>query len=247
MPRILPLLLICLVAGCSSGPRPLRPVSDSHYVTIQSQNAYTNNQRMDELVQTQKQIVCNLLHVRPPIEKLNIYLFTSDHQMHEYLAKTKPELKDARPAFWKGEHDYFLAVPEKDLPALRRGVTQYILAIYFPDLPPWVGEGLPHFLQSGLPMPVSQQQALIKKVAKRIYPVEIAQLIAVRPGTPLTENQAEISWAFTAYLLQSLPEPMLHYMQWAKPGADSAKIFKQSFHQDVEQTAQQMIKDAKKK
>jgi hypothetical protein len=267
--RIIPILLLCLAAGCArtSAPRELKSIGDTHYVTVFSQNPQTDLDGVTDTVQSQKQTIADFLRLSSPVEKLTVYLFDSDQQLLQYLSLNSTQfgpLFHSRDQlqkylstshytqfgtiFWTADHQNYVAATQGDQGALRRGVTQFVLSLNYRDLPPWIAEGLAHHFETGAPLAADQQRPLLQRVAARIYPAQISELISIRAGSPLTTEQIETSWALTAYLLQTQPaDATLHYVQWAHSGADSPKFFKQSYHQAIEQTAEQMIAEYGKK
>lgn len=199
--------LVGLLSGCLSG-FPSEQVTGRH-VVVQSNLSPQAAARIQQEADLCVVRVCGTLGLTPPATPVKILLFDSAHGRRTHLSQACPRMTGARAACYeeaKGRFGICLSrawTRKETLRLLRHELTHYAVASRYPNVPPWLDEGLARCFELGAPVDRPHAAAL-KELRKRLRSSSAAllpKLVGTPAGRSLPGRQYAEAWGLAWYAL----------------------------------------------
>ena len=190
--------------------------------------------------------ICAFLGLTPPARRAEVLLFHSRWALQRHLAEACPEMTGAGAACFEQDPGLFvIALAERwreteTLRYLRHELTHYVVASYFDDVPPWLGEGLAQFFELGPAYGRMHPDCLksLKRQLRRDRGEILTPLVLIPVGAPLTRKQYAQAWGLTYYLLKSDPDGVSRvrtYLEEVRADRDAVEQFRETFGRSPEE------------
>lgn len=204
------LFLVSLSLGCQSfrSSAKLSPFQHLHrceQIVVHSDLPLDRQQRLVEELCAQRTALASKLRLAETEVPIHLYLYASQEEYHEFLAKHYPNFPPRRAIFvaTNVELSVYAYWGDHLIEDLRHEVTHGYLHASLPRLPLWLDEGLAEYFEVGVTRQGLNPTHLEYLNSLENFQPNLAALEQLASGGEMTHHHYAEAWAWVHFLLES--------------------------------------------